>query len=193
MRENDSINAWLRRLGWKCSIALMFAALTSCYVDRTGKDLRSFQEATKLAEVSLAKNNFDEAERHYKTAIDISEGMNWADGKVMSKRKLGDVSDARGDYLRALDRYSEARSFCLQSGDCSEGQLASTTDSLLYINLFRLKDPSPALDLIKETLRNRDRFKSRDEFKSMIGQCCSNIAAAGFTNEADQCGEMLEK
>lgn len=171
-------------------VGFTLVVLASCQVDRTGKDLRAFQAEIKLTEDSLARSNLDEAEMHCKKALDTATRMEWSDGIVMSKRRLADIKAARGDFADAEARYNDARDLCLQSRSCSSGQLASITDSLITINLFRLRNPNRVLQLVEDTIRNRRRFDPDEDLNSIIRQYCGQIKAAGFVLESARCLEI---
>ncbi len=164
-----------------------------CNIDRTGKDLRIFNDEFRKAEVALIESDFENAEIHCNRASDIGEKMKWSDGIVMAKRKCADVSASRGDLLDARIRYEKVRDLCISLDDCSPGQLASSTDKLVELNSSKLRNPTRVLEIVNDTIRYRSRLEPDEKVSSIIRNYCTLLTTFGFQVEAANCWDLQKQ
>ncbi len=142
-------------------------------------------------------DDLDRSEANYRSALSLAERMEWIDGIIITKTRLGVVLTAKAnrgilDYSAAEREYLEAIEICNKASTCSSLYLGPIYDHLVNLYIIKFKDAEKAERIIADVVRIGEKISVDRTTKERLIDYEYQMRINGFTKQAELLKSQLK-
>lgn len=174
----------------RIAVILFGIICMACLADNK-KALEEYEKETKEAILAELIEDWPNAGKHYNAALKTAEGIQWTQGIVAAKEKLGDVYSRGNKIAEAEKAYVESKDICKKDLMCKN--IDSIYDKLVLFYIYYGQSPEKAENVMDEMVTIKERLRRGQDIRDRFSGYAGDMRTAGFHKEAEFLNQYINQ